>query len=161
MPFLQWERRTCIILTCYESSFCLEIMLAYYYNWSINWCLKYDESIFWLGVQGLWIFSQSEAVRQWAAPGAHWDSLPQSSSLPPDHIRKRLRQRPSKGPGDCSTSLRPYMACLGIIFFIFGLCQVFGCCVWAFSSCCKPGVLFIAVHRLLLVRTSLVAEHGL
>ena len=30
----------------------------------------------------------------------------------------------------------------------------------AFSSCCERGLLFIAVHRLLNVVASLVAEHG-
>ena len=35
------------------------------------------------------------------------------------------------------------------------------CCVQAFSSCGKRGVLFIAVHGLLIVVASLDAEHGL
>ena len=35
------------------------------------------------------------------------------------------------------------------------------CCVWAFSSCGERGLLFIAVHGLLIVVASLVAEHGL
>ena len=35
------------------------------------------------------------------------------------------------------------------------------CCVWAFSSCRKRGLLFVAVHRLLIAMASLVAEHGL
>ena len=35
------------------------------------------------------------------------------------------------------------------------------CCVWAFSSCSEWGLLFIAVHSLLIVVVSLVAEHGL
>ena len=38
-----------------------------------------------------------------------------------------------------------------------GLC----CCVRAFSSCRELGLLFIAVHRLLIAVASLVAEHGL
>ena len=38
-----------------------------------------------------------------------------------------------------------------------GLC----CCVWAFSSCSQQGLLFVAVHGLLIVVASLVAEHGL
>ena len=33
--------------------------------------------------------------------------------------------------------------------------------VWAFSSCSKWGLLFVAVHGLLIVVASLVAEHGL
>ena len=46
------------------------------------------------------------------------------------------------------------------ILFIFlaalGLC----CCAWAFSSCGEPGLLFVAVHELLIAVASLVAEHG-
>ena len=38
-----------------------------------------------------------------------------------------------------------------------GLC----CCAWAFSSCGEQGLLFVAVHRLLIVVASLVVEHGL
>ena len=47
------------------------------------------------------------------------------------------------------------------IFYLFltalGLC----CCVWAFSSCGKWGLLFIAVRGLLTAVASLVAERGL
>ena len=35
------------------------------------------------------------------------------------------------------------------------------CCTWAFSTCSELGLLFIAVHGLLIVVASLVAEHGL
>ena len=35
------------------------------------------------------------------------------------------------------------------------------CCVQAFSSCGEQGLLFVAVHRLLIAVASLVAEHGL
>ena len=35
------------------------------------------------------------------------------------------------------------------------------CCVQAFSSCDKWGLLFIVVHGLLITVASLVAEHGL
>ena len=38
-----------------------------------------------------------------------------------------------------------------------GLC----CCTRAFSSCGEQGLLFIAVHELLIVVASLVVEHGL
>ena len=38
-----------------------------------------------------------------------------------------------------------------------GLC----CCMRAFSSCSKRGLLFVAVHGFLIVVASLVAEHGL
>ena len=34
------------------------------------------------------------------------------------------------------------------------------CCTWAFSSCTKWGLLFVAVRRLLIAVASLVAEHG-
>ena len=35
------------------------------------------------------------------------------------------------------------------------------CCAGAFSSCGKQGLLFVAVHRLLIAVASLVAEHRL
>ena len=35
------------------------------------------------------------------------------------------------------------------------------CCAWAFSSCGEWGLLFVAVHGLLIVVASLVVEHGL
>ena len=35
------------------------------------------------------------------------------------------------------------------------------CCVWAISSCGEQGLLFIAVHGLLIAVASLVEEHGL
>ena len=34
------------------------------------------------------------------------------------------------------------------------------CCVRAFSSCGERGLLFVAVHRLLIAVASLVVEHG-
>ena len=34
------------------------------------------------------------------------------------------------------------------------------CCVRAFSSCSEQGLLFVAVHVLLIAVASLVAEHG-
>ena len=43
-----------------------------------------------------------------------------------------------------------FMAALGLL-----------CCGRAFSSCGEPGLLFIAVHSLLIAVASLVAEHGL
>ena len=38
---------------------------------------------------------------------------------------------------------------------------VFHCCTRTFSSCLEQGLLFIAVHRLLIAVASLVVEHGL
>ena len=35
------------------------------------------------------------------------------------------------------------------------------CCTWAFSSCGKRGLLFVAVRGLLIAVASLVAEHRL
>ena len=35
------------------------------------------------------------------------------------------------------------------------------CCTWAFSSCSDLGLLFVAVHGLLIAVDSVVAEHGL
>ena len=49
------------------------------------------------------------------------------------------------------------------IYFIYLFLAVLGlrCCAWAFSSCSERGLLFVAVHRLLIAVASLVAEHGL
>ena len=35
------------------------------------------------------------------------------------------------------------------------------CCVWTFSSCVERGLLFVAVHVLLIAVASFVAERGL
>ena len=49
------------------------------------------------------------------------------------------------------------------IYFIYLILAALGlhCCAWAFSSCGKRGLLFVAVRGLLLAVASLVAEHGL
>ena len=47
--------------------------------------------------------------------------------------------------------------CLGVFLAVLGL----RCCTRAFSSCGEQGLLFAAVHGLLIVLASLVAEHGL
>ena len=45
------------------------------------------------------------------------------------------------------------------ILFLAGL--GFCCCVWSFFSCGERGLLFVAVHGLLIAVASLVVEHGL
>ena len=47
--------------------------------------------------------------------------------------------------------------------FIYLFLAVLGlhCCMRASSSCGEWGLLFVVVHRLLIVVASLVAEHGL
>ena len=49
------------------------------------------------------------------------------------------------------------------IYFIYLLLATLGlrCCVRAFSGCSEWGLLFVAVHGLLIAVASLVAEHGL
>ena len=49
------------------------------------------------------------------------------------------------------------------IYFIYLFLAALGlrCCVRAFSSCGERGLLFVAVHGLLIAVASLVAEHGL
>ena len=49
------------------------------------------------------------------------------------------------------------------IYFIYLFLAALGlrCCMQAFSSCHEQGLLFIAVHGLLIVVASLVAKHGL
>ena len=56
--------------------------------------------------------------------------------------------------------------CVMIIFFnelIFLFLAVLGlhCCTRAFSSCGERGLLFVAVHVLLIAMASHVVEHGL
>ena len=50
---------------------------------------------------------------------------------------------------------------LFICLFLFLAVLVLRCCVRAFSSCGERGLLFVAVHGLLIVVASLVAEQGL
>ena len=45
-------------------------------------------------------------------------------------------------------------------FFIFLAALGPRCCARAFSSCGEQGLLFVAVHGLLITVASLVAEHG-
>ena len=48
------------------------------------------------------------------------------------------------------------------LFFVFFLAALgLHCCAWVLSSCGERGLLFIAVHGLLIAVTSLVVEHGL
>ena len=48
-----------------------------------------------------------------------------------------------------------------VSFFFFLAASGLHCCVQAFSSCGKQGLLFVEVRGLLIVVVSLVAEHGL
>ena len=48
-----------------------------------------------------------------------------------------------------------------LFFFYFWLRWVFVAVQGFFSSCGERGLLFVAVHRLLIAVASLVAEHGL
>ena len=56
----------------------------------------------------------------------------------------------SEGPWDIQRAkIYLFLAVLGL-----------HCCMWAFSSCSKRGLLFIAVSGLLIAVDSLVEEHG-
>ena len=48
-----------------------------------------------------------------------------------------------------------------LIYLLFLAVLGLRCCARAFSSCGKRGLLFVAVHRLLIAVASLAAEHGL
>ena len=48
-----------------------------------------------------------------------------------------------------------------LAFFFFLAALGLRCCARAFSSCGEQGLLFVAVHGLLVAVVSLVAEHGL
>ena len=50
---------------------------------------------------------------------------------------------------------------VGSFFFFFLAAFGLRCCTRAFSSCGRRGLLFIAVHGLLIAVASLVAEHRL
>ena len=55
----------------------------------------------------------------------------------------------------------PYLYIFSICFLFFFLLAALGlgCCARAFSSCGERGLLFLAVHGLLIAVASLVAEH--
>ena len=50
-----------------------------------------------------------------------------------------------------------YLSYLFLFLAVLDLC----CCAQAFSSCGERGLLFVAVHGLLIAVASLVVEHGL
>ena len=60
-----------------------------------------------------------------------------------------------------------FICILHILFFKFYFIYLFlvalclRCCVQAFFNCGKRGLLFVAVHGLLIAVASLVVEHGL
>ena len=59
---------------------------------------------------------------------------------------------------------KPRPSFLKKIYLFIYLCMAalgLHCCAQAFSSCSKRGLLFVAVHRLLISVASLVAEHRL
>ena len=51
---------------------------------------------------------------------------------------------------------------LSLLFiYLFLVALGLHCCAWAFSSCGEWGLLFITLHRLLIVVISLVVKHRL
>ena len=62
-----------------------------------------------------------------------------------------------------SPSGRAILVAFLFIFFIYLFLAALGlhCCAQTFSSCSKPGLLFVAVRGLLIVVASLVVEHGI
>ena len=50
---------------------------------------------------------------------------------------------------------------INLFIYLFLAALGLRCCAWAFSSCSEWGLLFIAVHGLLIAVASLVVEHGL
>ena len=57
----------------------------------------------------------------------------------------------------CGLKLKFFFLNFYLFMAVLGLC----CCAQAFSSGSEWGLLFVAVHGLLIVVASLVAEHGL
>ena len=66
-----------------------------------------------------------------------------------------------KSPTLYSLSLENIFLFLKNLFIFICGCVCLRCCAQAFSSCGERGLLFVAVHRFLIVVPSLVAEHGL
>ena len=62
-----------------------------------------------------------------------------------------------------ASSPKPHICIYKVLDFIYLFTAALGlrCCVRALSSCRKQGLLFIAVCRLLIAVTSLIADHGL
>ena len=54
-----------------------------------------------------------------------------------------------------------YLLKINLFIYLFLAALGLRCCVWAFCSCCKQGLLFVAVRGLLIMVASLVAEHSL
>ena len=48
-----------------------------------------------------------------------------------------------------------------ILFYLFLAALGLRCCVWAFSGCGEQGLLFVAVHGLLVAVAFLIVERGL
>ena len=62
---------------------------------------------------------------------------------------------------DCFFFLSKFYLFICLFIYLFMAVLGLHCCVQAFSSCIKRGLLFVAVHGLLIVVASLVVEHGL
>ena len=60
-----------------------------------------------------------------------------------------------------SLSSRTFFFKYFILFYLFMAALGLRCCTRAFSSCGGQGLLFVAVHRLLIAVASFLAEHGL
>ena len=80
-----------------------------------------------------------------------------------------LSWRASRGTGSRSATfffpplLKIYLFILKNLFIYYLFLAALGLCcyAWVFSSCGEQGLLFVAVHGLLIVVASLVAEHRL
>ena len=74
-----------------------------------------------------------------------------------------LRSQTDVGVKTVCWALKFLFVCFLIILFIYLFLAALGlhCCVRAFSGCSKQGLLFVAVHGLLIAVASLVAEHRL
>ena len=108
--------------------------------------------------------------------GSHWPvSLRHTQDLMTNHIHFLCRLF-------CTTHMNKLVSAVGLpspdyefavlfhrrnksqrIFknYLFWLCWVFVCCLWDFSSCGEPGLLILAMGRLLVAVASLVSEHRL
>ena len=125
-----------------------------FFNWSIVdlQCVNFCCTAKWLSYTHIYIlfFFLATPCGMWHA-GSIFVPQPGIVPAPPALVAWSLNHWTAK-------EVPIYSSFLKILF----ICGCIGrCCAWAFSSCSKWGLLFVAVHRLLIAVASLVADLGL
>ena len=76
-------------------------------------------------------------------------------------LRKKVKTTTTKNSISYSQVLKIFFFLINLFIYLFLAALSLCCRVWAFSSCGELGLLFVAVHGLLIAVASLAAEHGL